>query len=64
MGATSSGIRAKIEVPMYEGNLEVEELLDWVHAVEKYFNYEDFKEDKMAKHAVRRLKGLLAQGKT
>jgi hypothetical protein len=24
------GARAKIEVPMYEGNLDVEELLDWV----------------------------------
>jgi hypothetical protein len=24
------GARAKIEVPMYEGNLDAEELLDWV----------------------------------
>jgi hypothetical protein len=24
------GSRTKIEVPMYEGNLDVEELLDWV----------------------------------
>jgi hypothetical protein len=38
------GSRAKIEVPMYEGNLEVEELLDWVCAMDKYFNYEDIKE--------------------
>jgi hypothetical protein len=30
----------KIEVPMYEGNLEVEELLDWVCVMEKYFDYE------------------------
>ena len=27
------GARAKIEVPMYEGRLEVEELLDWVRAM-------------------------------
>jgi hypothetical protein len=51
------GARARIEVPMYEGNLEVEELLDWVRAMEKYFNYEYVEEDKMVKHAVTRLKG-------
>jgi hypothetical protein len=51
------GARARIEVPMYEGNLEVEELLDWVRAMEKYFDYEDIEEDKMVKHAVTRLKG-------
>jgi hypothetical protein len=28
------GARERIEVPMYEGNLEVEELLDWVRAME------------------------------
>jgi hypothetical protein len=51
------GARTRIEVPMYEGNLEVEELLDWVRSMEKYFDYEDIKEDKMVKHAVTRLKG-------
>jgi hypothetical protein len=51
------GARAKIEVPMYEGNLEVEELLDWVHDMDKYFDYEDIKEEKMVMHAVTRLKG-------
>jgi hypothetical protein len=29
------GARARIEVPMYEGNLEVEELLDWVRCYGK-----------------------------
>jgi hypothetical protein len=29
------GARARIEVPMYEGNLEVEEFLDWVRSMEK-----------------------------
>ena len=42
---------------MYEGNLEVEELLDWVRAMDKYFDYEDIEEDKMVKHAVTRPKG-------
>jgi hypothetical protein len=35
---------------MYEGNLEVEELLDWVRSMEKYFDYEDIEEYKMVKH--------------
>ena len=42
---------------MYEGNLEVEELLDWVRAMEKYFDYKDIEEDKMVKHTVTTLKG-------
>jgi hypothetical protein len=32
------GARAKIKVPMYEGNLDVEELLDWISSLEKYFD--------------------------
>jgi hypothetical protein len=42
---------------MYKGNLEVEELLYWVRSMDKYFDYEDFEEDKMVKHVVTRLKG-------
>jgi hypothetical protein len=51
------GAREKMEIPMYEGNLDVEELLDWIRALDKYFNYEDVEEDKKVKHAVTRLKG-------
>jgi len=29
---------------MYVGNLNVEELLDWINAMDKYFNYEDIDE--------------------
>jgi hypothetical protein len=32
-------------------------LLDWFRALDKYFNYEDVKEDKKVKHVVTRLKG-------
>jgi hypothetical protein len=51
------GARAKMEIPMYEGNLDVEELLDWIRNLDKYFDYEDVEEDKKVKHAVTRLKG-------
>ena len=48
---------AKIEVPMYEGNLDVEELLDWIRSMDKYFEYEDFDEEKRVRHVFTRLKG-------
>ena len=41
----------------YEGNLDVEELLNQIIALDKYFNYEDVEEDKKVKHAITRLKG-------
>jgi hypothetical protein len=51
------GGRAKIEVPMYEGNLDAEELLDWIRSMDKHFDYEDVDEEKKVKKAVTRLKG-------
>jgi hypothetical protein len=49
--------REKMNIPVYEGNLDVEEILDWIIALDKYFNYEDVEEDKKVKHSVTRLKG-------
>jgi hypothetical protein len=51
------GARAKMDILVYEGNLDVEELLDLIRALDKYFDYEDLEEDKKVKHAVTRLKG-------
>jgi hypothetical protein len=51
------GARAKIDIPMYEGNLDAEELLDWIRSMDKYFDYEDIDEEKKVRHAVTRLKG-------
>jgi hypothetical protein len=51
------GAREKMDIPVYEGNLDVEELLYWIRALEKYFDYEDFEEDKKVKHVVTKLKG-------
>jgi hypothetical protein len=42
---------------MYEGNLDVEEMLDWFRDMDKYFDYEDVEEDKKVKHVTTRLKG-------
>jgi hypothetical protein len=51
------GAREKMDIPVYGGNLDVEELLDWIRALETYFDYEDVEEDKKVKHVVTRLKG-------
>jgi hypothetical protein len=51
------GAKEKIGVPMYEGILDVEKLLDWIRALEKYFDYEEIKDEKKVKHVVTRLKG-------
>jgi DNA-binding transcriptional regulator WhiA len=49
--------KVKMDIPVYEGNLDVEELLDWIGALDTYFDYEDIKEDKKVIHAIMRLKG-------
>jgi hypothetical protein len=54
------GVRAKMDIPVYEGNLDAEELLDWIRALETYFDYEEIEEDKKFKHVVTHLKGHAA----
>jgi hypothetical protein len=54
------GARAKMDIPVYEGNLDAEELLDWIRDLDTYFDYEDVEEDKKVKHVVTRLKGHAA----
>jgi Icc-related predicted phosphoesterase len=51
------GARAKMDILVYEGNLDAEELLDWIRDLDTYFYYEDVEEDKKVKNAIIRLKG-------
>jgi hypothetical protein len=52
--------RENMDILVYEGNLDAEELLDWIRALDTYFDYEDVEEDKKVKHAVTCLKGHAA----
>jgi hypothetical protein len=52
--------KTKMDIPTYEGNLDAEELLDWIRALDTYFDYEDIEEDKKVRHAVTKLKGHAA----
>ena len=47
----------KVEVTMYEGNLNVEELMDWINALAKYFDFEEIEDKKQVKYATTKLKG-------
>jgi hypothetical protein len=46
-----------MEVHMYEGNLNVEEFLDWINALDKYFDYGEIDDEKKVNHVMTRLKG-------
>jgi len=36
----------RVEVPEFEGKLDPEEFLDWLHTVERVFEYKDISDDK------------------
>jgi hypothetical protein len=49
--------KTKMDILACEGSLDVEELLDWIRALDTYFDYEDIEEDKKVRHAATKLKG-------
>jgi hypothetical protein len=54
------GAREKMDIPVYEGKLDAEELLDWIRALDRYFDYDNVEEEKKVKHVVTILKGHAA----
>jgi len=46
----------KIEIPEFEGKLDLEDLLDWLHTVKRVFEYKDIPEDKKVKLIALRLR--------
>jgi hypothetical protein len=52
--------KTKMDLPVYEGSLNAEELLDWIRALDTYFDYEDIEEDKKVRHAIMKMKGHAA----
>ena len=49
--------KSKAYVSTYSGYLNPEELIDWINAMDKYFDYEEIPEEKKVKFAMTRLKG-------
>ena len=52
--------RSKVEVPMYEGNLNVEEIMDWINDLKTYSDFEEVEDKNRVRYAVMRLKGHAA----
>ena len=53
-GAGSSSIA---DVPFYSGRLNPEELIDWINAMNKHFDFAEVKEDTQVRFAITRLRG-------
>ena len=49
--------KPKVEVPMYEGNLNVEELMDWINYLNKYFDFEEIEDKKKVRYVTTKIKG-------
>jgi len=45
----------KVKVPEFQGKLDPKEFLDWLHTVEKIFEYKDIPKDKKVKLVALRL---------
>ena len=54
--------RPRIEVSMYLGSLNVEEIIDWINALSKYFDFEEIEDKKKVRYAATRLKGHAVMG--
>lgn len=52
--------KPKVEVPLFDGNLSLEVLMDWISSLEKYFDYEEVDDKKKVKFAATILKGHAA----
>jgi hypothetical protein len=44
--------KPQLEFPMYEGSLKVEELIDWIVSMDKYFEYGEVGDNKNVKFDV------------
>ena len=44
-------------VPFYSGSLDPKELIDWINAMNKHFDYAEVKEDRQVRFVVTRLRG-------
>ena len=47
-----AGSSSKDDVPFYSGNLDLEELIDWIIAMNKHFDYAEVKEDRQVRFVV------------
>ena len=49
--------KPRFDVPTFLGNINLEELINWINELEEYFEYEDIEDLDMVKFAKAKLKG-------
>lgn len=49
--------KPQVDLPTYKGGLNVEELLDWINKMDKYFKFENIEEEQKVKFSRTKLKG-------
>jgi len=49
--------KPRLEVSIYTGSLSLEELIDWINDMDKFFDYEETEEGKKVKFAITKSKG-------
>ena len=47
----------KIDLPSFDGHLHIEDFLDWLHAVENFFDYMEIPDEKRVKLVAYKLRG-------
>ena len=52
--------KSRPEIPTYQGSLNLEELIDYINDMEKFFDYEEMEEERKGKFVFNKLKGQAA----
>lgn len=53
----NNNYRMKMDLPSFNGQLNIEDFLDWLHEVERFFDYMDIEEGRKVKLVAYKLKG-------